>query len=95
MTIKSLSTAEIVYNTFWYTYPVDSQRLIVQMIQRGQTPFHLKGFDIVDCSLETFLKVNCLFSAFNWAEIENVVDDYLQFFRTAVSYYIIFRQFSN
>lgn len=73
LTLKSWSTSDIAYNTLWYTFPVDSQRSIMQMIQRSQKPFYLKGFGIVDCSLATFLNVRkkkiCLFcSSFfrNW-----------------------------
>lgn len=58
VTIKSFAAAEIAYGMNWYVFPVKRQFLIMQMVQRAQKPFYLKGYDIVDCSLTTFRNVN-------------------------------------
>ncbi|XP_055301836.1 putative odorant receptor 69a [Sitodiplosis mosellana] len=73
VTIKSFAAAEISYGMNWYVFPVNRQLLICLMVQRAQKPFYLKGYDIVDCSLTTFLN----------------------FIKTAVSFYLVFKQFGN
>lgn len=60
MTIKSFAAAEISYGMHWYEFPVKRQFIIIQMVRRAQKPFYLKGYDIVDCSLTTFLNVNLI-----------------------------------
>lgn len=60
VTSKALSVAEITYNIHWYKLPVKKQRFVQMMIRRAQKPFYLKGYDIVECSLSTFLKVNLI-----------------------------------
>lgn len=57
VTIKALSAAEVVYDIHWYKLPANKQLFIQLMIERAQKPFYLKGYDIVDCSLATFLNV--------------------------------------
>lgn len=98
VTVKSFSAAEIAYNIHWYKFPVKNQLFIMQMIRRAQKPFYLKGYNIVECSLTTFLNASpiktetisillsdddCLFGLFS------------QFIRTAVSYYLVFKQIGN
>lgn len=58
VTMKSFAAADIVFSTPWYAFPVTRQLFVVQMIQRAQKPFYLKGYNIVECSLTTFFNVN-------------------------------------
>lgn len=60
VTNNALSTAEIAYNIHWYKLPWRKQHFVKLMIARAQKPFFLKGYDIVDCSLSTFLNVNLI-----------------------------------
>lgn len=58
ITIQSFTAAEITYCSSWYLFrPIKLQKLITPMIQRAQKPFYLKGYNIVDCSMTTFLTV--------------------------------------
>lgn len=54
---KSFSASEIAYDMNWFEFPVKKQFIVKRMIERAQKPFYLKGYDIVDCSLKTFLNV--------------------------------------
>lgn len=93
VTMKSFAAAEIAYDMEWYKLPVQNRLFVQRMIQRAQKPFYLKGYDIVDCSLSTFLNVSLIRSQTLWSD-----DDFcsiLQFFRTAVSYFLIFKRVGN
>lgn len=57
ITIKSVSIADIAYNSSWYQMP-RADRICVEMImRRAQRPYELKGLGIFVCSLETYLMV--------------------------------------
>lgn len=70
VTVQSLSAADIAFSVPWYAFPMTRQHFIMQMIQRAQKPFYLKGYNIVECSLATYFNVNSgwakLFSICHW-----------------------------
>lgn len=57
LTQRSLDVADIIYDSNWYRLQYKQQKLLIMSIQRSQRIFRLKGFQIVDCSMEIFLKV--------------------------------------
>lgn len=54
---KLSSVSDIVYNSFWYKYPAELQKLLPLLTQRSQTPYIITGYGIINCSLDTFLLV--------------------------------------
>lgn len=48
------------YKSAWYTFPIAEQRIIDQMLMFGQQEVQFTGFNIVDCSVQTFASV-CFF----------------------------------
>lgn len=54
--IQSLN--ESVFNAIWYKLPVKYQHYIKMMLMPPQNTRQLSGYDLIDCSLETFRKVN-------------------------------------
>lgn len=50
--------ANVVYNSDWYCQPAQLQQLLVLIIARAQHPNVFMGLKIVNCSLESFTKVN-------------------------------------
>lgn len=57
LTTKSTKMFDAIYNTTWYSLPLQQQKMITPMIRQGQTPFVLNGFNIISCSKETFVMV--------------------------------------
>lgn len=57
LTQRSFDVAEIIYDSNWYQLQYKQQKLLIMSIQRSRRIFRLKGFQIVDCSMEIFLKV--------------------------------------
>lgn len=49
---------DMVYNRNWYSYPTYLRQYIIMIIARSQRTIYFTGFQIVDCTLEVFTKVN-------------------------------------
>lgn len=57
ITEKSYEIGDVAYNSLWYEVLVKEQKMIILTICQSQRKFQLTGLGIVDCSLETFLRV--------------------------------------
>lgn len=49
---------DIFYQLLWYKLTNQEQKLLILPMQRAQQIFRMKGYGIVDCSLQIFLTVN-------------------------------------
>lgn len=49
--------ADVAYASFWYKLPMNEQKFIRRIIERGQRRFCLTGYKMFVCSMETFLQV--------------------------------------
>lgn len=54
------NTANTIYNSNWYTYPIYIRKYFLLILARSQIPVYFTGFKIVRCSLETFKKVGAM-----------------------------------
>lgn len=45
------------YESAWYDFPMAEQRIIKQMLMFGQQEIQFTGFNIVNCSAQTFAAV--------------------------------------
>lgn len=52
-----MSVADIIYDTPWYQLSKAEGNAVYMIVQRAQKPFHLKGLNLLDCSLGTYLDV--------------------------------------
>lgn len=86
ITNRSFDVADNFYNTPWYTFPCDQQKMIVMTIHRAQKPFHLLGYKLFTCNIATFLTVWC----FKCEITKPIVFDQL---RTNEIWYLFFRWF--
>lgn len=50
--------SNVLYNTDWYLLPLNQHKSIIPIIRQNQIHFSLDGFNMFDCSLETFTKVS-------------------------------------
>lgn len=84
--------SNVVYKSNWYCQKPRIQKLLKLMISRAQKPNIFMGLKIIDCSLESFTKVD--FDLF--AEIIDKIAlfSYFQLNKTAATYYIMFRNIS-
>lgn len=57
MTANSYKIGDATYNSVWNRMSVEQQKAIMLIIRRSQKKIRLTGLGMVDCSLETFLKV--------------------------------------
>lgn len=82
-----------VYNSSWYRYPPNKRRYLIPIMARSQKMVYLTGMGLVQCWLETYLKVN-----FKIGLVENIIlltdSDLFQFNQSAVSFYLMFRNLS-
>lgn len=58
LTADLLEVGDIFFESMWYELPKQEQKLLISPIQCAQRIFRMKGYGIVDCSLEMFTKVN-------------------------------------
>lgn len=90
-----LDVADVSYNIIWYQFALKERTFLPWIIRRSQIPFQLTGFKLIDCSMSTFMKVYILaFSAMRpfLRPKSSFFQSLLQLFRSAGSYYVIFRQ---
>lgn len=50
-----------IYNSEWYSFPLDIQKLLPTIIQRSQKPVVISGFKLFNCTLENFTRVSFFF----------------------------------
>lgn len=60
---NSLKILAIVQESDWYTIPVNEQKLLILLIQRGQRVFSLKSSGGLECSRKLFFKVRTMSQA--------------------------------
>lgn len=87
-----------VYNANWHHYPLGLRKSIVLIIAQSQKPIEFNGFNLVQCNLEIFGKVLRYFVHFDMLlriECFKQISFHPQIFRSACSYYLIFRSFSH
>lgn len=53
--VQSLN--ESIYCTNWYKFPINYQHYIIMMLMPAQNTHEFTGYSIINCSLETFRKV--------------------------------------
>lgn len=61
MTQISVGVVDVMYDSTWYTLPINLQKLLILMLMRPEKGFRLKGAGMIDCSLATFLAVRINF----------------------------------
>lgn len=57
LTNRYFEVAGDFYNILWYKLPFNQQKMVAMTIHRAQIPFHLKGYNLFTCNMETFLAV--------------------------------------
>lgn len=106
--IHAVSIGDIAYNSHWYAMSPGDKVIIEMIIRRSQRPFEIKGLGVLVCSLETFLRVstknnNKIFFVWTFCTKKSTKTEInlfssvfalfvLQLSRSAVSYYMVFRQ---
>lgn len=50
--------ADVIYQSAWYSYPVNVQRLLPTILVAAQDPFIVSGFGNVLCTREAFINVS-------------------------------------
>ncbi|XP_031636184.1 uncharacterized protein LOC116349071 [Contarinia nasturtii] len=53
--LKVCTVADVAFDAHWYSFPVADQKLFPLLIQRTQKQIRLSGYDIINCSRETFI----------------------------------------
>lgn len=51
------STGRVVFESNWYSHPIEIQKYVILIIARSQQPTYFTGIGVLDCTLETFGKV--------------------------------------
>lgn len=51
------SIGDAAFSADWYNYPLKWQKYFILMIERSQKPVHFKGLNVINCTLEVFVKV--------------------------------------
>lgn len=57
ITIALIKIGDSFYESMWYRLPMQHQMLVPMIIARTQQEFHLKGLQIIPCSLNVFWRV--------------------------------------
>lgn len=85
-----------IYNANWLNYPPDSRKHIILIIAQCQSNhINFNGFNMFSCNLEIFGKVHILHSN-RWIGIWLLLlNPSKQICKSASSYYLIFRCFSQ
>lgn len=87
----SVGVVDVMYDSTWYTLPINFQKLLILMLMRSEKEFRLKGAGMIDCSLATFLAVRIFFfHLVILIKIEN--NFYSQIIRRSNSYYLVLCQ---
>lgn len=58
VTTNAAEIGDIIYTSEWYRLSIEQQKIVRFIIYRAEEPFHLKGYKIFTCSMETFQAVN-------------------------------------
>lgn len=58
MTTSCAEMAETIYNTEWYNFPNELQKYLPLVMARSQQELEFKGFGVVMCDLNKFLRVS-------------------------------------
>lgn len=58
LTDDLLSMNDLVYESEWYHYPVQTQRYLILIMARAQQPFYISAYNVMPCTLENYGKVN-------------------------------------
>lgn len=90
-----LDLADVTYNLLWYKIAFKEREFMPWIIRRAQKTIRLSGFKTIECSMRTFMKVwnSYWFSIIVILKILFLLNS--QLFRSASSYYLIFRQMSE
>lgn len=56
-TTASLSTAEVIYESDWYTFPMQLRKHLPFMMSRSQLEISFNGYGIIGCDLTKLVKV--------------------------------------
>lgn len=99
VTTKLSSVSDIISNSFWYLYPIDVQKLLPLAIHRSQLPFRLTGYGVITCSMATYLAVCISLKSFKRIFVQEIsfhnFSIYFQLFKSAMSYFVVFRKFGG
>lgn len=77
----------------WHLLSLTQQKKISLMIGFAQRRRRFSGYGMITCSMETFLKVFVLFTSANNDLV--MFYSYLQIMKTTISYYLLFKKFSE
>lgn len=93
------SLGDTAFATDWYNYPVEWQKFVILIALRSGKPVYFKGLNVITCTLEVFGKVSrvlfcSLFYFPSWIFFLISIFSF-KIFKSACSYYIIFRSFSQ
>lgn len=102
LSIRTVSIGDIAYNSPWYRMNRNERIIVRMIIRRSQRPCQLKGLGIFVCSLETYLRVIIRHDHLYYIDCgifilmySNDVGADFQLIRSAVSYYMVFRQLNT
>lgn len=94
-TEQFMEIADTVFESKWHQFPINLRKFIFLTIVDAQKPIYCHGFYIVDLDLITFTRVSlfpCNFENFPSKCIYGL--EYLQGFKTIISYYMMFKKFA-
>lgn len=57
LTDEFVAFEQTIYESYWYLFTMDVQRLFIIVTMLSQKPVELKGFGNIHCTLETFKNV--------------------------------------
>lgn len=80
VTSNSIEMLDVAYNSLFYMYPKKLQYYLILIMARSQSPFYIRGYKMMNCTLENFSKVRKIYEKYTGDGIINT------FFLTANKY---------
>lgn len=72
LTLRIASIGSVIYESMWYEYGLNLRKFTILIISRSHQPVYFTGFNLVRCTLESFLVV--FYATFrNDSEIESSI----------------------
>lgn len=93
VTFELSKLSDEIYLKHWYTYPNGIQSGLVMVLMRAQVPFYFKGWHLMPCTLNSFVKVS-IFSielSLHRQDTRNNFGNLSQVVKSAVSAYMLLK----